>query len=246
MHTINVLVIEDDDFEAELLKECLEDNHFNIVKITDNIVDAIEIYYSRTIDFIIIDIFLDGRPEGITFAKILVKDPNSTTPFLFLTGHTERSIFENAIATRPHGFVLKPFNERELVYSIELILNKHNDSVENNISSNNKNESSPYFFKKNAVFHKVFPDDISFVEVEGRYCKIITKKNNFISQYALADFQKQLPASFLRVHRNYVVNTTKIKEVHPKDNLIILENNQTITLGRAYKNEFFDHYKIIK
>ncbi|GAA3625646.1 LytR/AlgR family response regulator transcription factor [Flavivirga jejuensis] len=245
MHIINVLVLEDDDFEAVILKEYLEENHFNIVKICNNIVDAIEIYHTQTIDFIIIDIFLNGKPDGITFAKTLLKRTRNVTPFLFLTGHAERSIFENAKVTHPHGFVLKPFNEKELVYTIQLILNKHNRSIEDNTALND-NSSVPYFFKKNGVFYKILPKDISFVEVEGRYCKIITLKTNFISQYTLTDFHKQLPSFFLRVHRNYVVNANKIKEVHSKDNLIVLENNQTITLGRAYKNTFFDHYKVIR
>jgi DNA-binding LytR/AlgR family response regulator len=246
MSIINVLVLEDDAFEATILKDYLEQSNFNIVKVAKNIEDAINAYHSNTVDFIIIDIFLNGKPEGITFAKTLLKDnPKLTTPFLFLTGHTDRAIFEEARLINPHGYVLKPFNELELAYTIELILEKHNNSIANNIVQDST-IALPYFFKKNAIFHKVLPNAISYVEVEGRYCKINTSENSFISQYTLADFNKQLPESFVRVHRNYVVNTTKIIEVHPDDNLIVLENNETITLSRKYKSEFFEYYNTIK
>lgn len=240
MSKINVLILVDDSFEASVLKECIESYNFNIVKITDNITDAMNTYHSHSIDFIIADVVLNGRPDGITFVKTLLKEtPELTTPFIFLTGHTERSVFEATKITKPHGYILKPFNEQEVLYTIELVLEKHNGAKKNCTTL-------PYFFKKNAVFHKVHPNDISLVEVEGRYCKVSTYENNFIIQYALADFKNQLPVFFLRIHRNYIVNTNKIVEVHSKDNLIVLEKNKYINFGRKYKNAFFENYNINK
>lgn len=241
---INVLILEDDAFEAMILKEYLESHNFNVVKVTKDVAESIEVYHSNVIDFIIIDIFLNGKPDGITFAKTLIKGTRSDVPFLFLTGHSERPIFEEAKTTQPYGYILKPFNEGELAYAIELILDKHNARVDNTKEKESTN-FTPYFFKKNAVFYKVVPNDISFIEVEGRYCKINTPQNDFLVQDSLTDFQERLPSSFLRVHRNFVVNTTKIKEVYSKDNLIVLENNKTISLGRSYKKDFFEGYTII-
>jgi len=147
MSKINVLVLEDNAFEAKLLKDYLEHYNFNIVKITDNITEAIDTYHSQSIDFIIIDIYLNGKPDGITFAKTLLKDNAIVnTPFLFLTGHSEKAIFEEARLTNPYGYVLKPFNELELVYNIELILEKHNNSIGYNTTSNNT--MLPYLLKK--------------------------------------------------------------------------------------------------
>lgn len=240
---INVLIVEDEDFEAMILKEYLESNNFNVVKAAKNISESIEAYHANVIDFIIIDIYLDGKPDGITFAKTLLNSTTNCVPFLFLTGHHERPVFEKAISTHPNGYILKPFNETELIYSIELILEKHNANIDSTKQEKNSN-SLPYFFKKNTVFYKIVPDDISYVEVEGRYCIVNTPQNDFLIQGSLTYFQKKLPLTFLRVHRNFIINTSQIKQVYSKDNLILLENNKKITLGRAYKSDFYKRYKI--
>ncbi len=240
-NTIHVLILEDDDFEAEILKESLETQNFSTHRVS-TLYDALEVFAATKFDFVIIDIHINGKPEGITFAKTIIKDAAQTTPFMFLTGHSERAIFEEAKITSPHGFLLKPFNELELAYSIELILEKHNAT-----KSFSPNADIPFFFKKREYFYKVESKDIIYIEVEGRYCNIHTATNSFISQNSLKYFLNILsPSTFIKVHRNYVINCNMIKEVHPNLNLIILQNDKTITLGRAYKTDFFNNYKIIK
>lgn len=125
MSKINVLILEDDSLEATLLKEYLEEYNYNIVKVTSTVDEALDVYSSQTIDLIIVDIFLNEKPEGIDFIKALPKqNPNFTTPCIFLKRHTDRSIFEEAKMTNPHGYYIKPFNELELSYTIDLVLEK--------------------------------------------------------------------------------------------------------------------------
>ncbi|MGH1385938.1 LytR/AlgR family response regulator transcription factor [Kordia sp.] len=239
--TIRILILEDDDFEASILKESLEAQNFTTDR-ASTLHEALEMFAAKNFDFLIIDIYIHGRHEGITFAKTVAKDTSQSIPFLFLTGSSDRSVFEAAKITNPYGFLLKPFNEQELAYTIELILEKNN-ARKNDLS----NIETPFFFKKQNVFYKVTQNDIIYIEVEGRYCNIHTATNSFISQISLKDFLNILsPSTFIKVHRNYVINCNMIKEVHPNDNLIILQNDKTITLGRAYKAAFFDKYKIIK
>lgn len=115
----------------------------------------------------------------------------------------------------------------------------------NNLELKN-NPNALLFVKKSAILYKIRPKDISHVEVEGRYCKICTSNNNFIVESSLVDFHKKLPEIFSQVHRKYVVNTAMIKEIHINDNLIVLEDNKTITISRRYKYEFLEHHYIVK
>lgn len=239
--TIHILILEDDDLEASILQETLQTHNFTTER-ASTLYEALTLFATKRFDFVIIDVFINGEPEGITFAKTLLKDSTLFIPFMFLTGHTDRLIFEAAKITNPHGFLLKPFNELELIYSIELIIEKYN--TEKEISPN---PDTPFFFKKRSSFFKVEPSDIIYLEVEGRYCKIHTITNSFLTQKSLKDLLKRLPQNlFIRVHRNYIINCAMVKEVHSEDNLIILQNNIYISLGRAYKADFFKHYKIIQ
>ncbi|WP_298418767.1 response regulator transcription factor [uncultured Kordia sp.] len=241
MSKINVLILKDNSFEAKILKEFLEQNNYNIAKIARNTSEALEAYHSQTIDLMIVDLFLEGKPEGLDFTQTLVKEhPNFSTPFIFVTKHTDRIIFEEVKITSPHGFLVKPFNELELQYAIELTLKKHNaDKEYSNLNS------LPFFLKKHDTFYKVLPNDIFHAEVEGRYCKIHTQENEFLVQHSLTEFQKTLPTTFLRTHRNYIVNVTRVKEIDPKNNLIVLENDKTILLSRSFKTSFLESYKLL-
>jgi two-component system LytT family response regulator len=52
-------------------------------------------------------------------------------------------------------------------------------------------------------------------------------------------------AKFYQTHRNYIVNTEKIMEILPADNLIVLEGNHRITLSDKYKS-FTKQFQILK
>lgn len=239
MKQVNVLILEDDDFEGKLLKEYLEEHQFTVVKVANTVAEAIEVYRSNDVDFMIVEIYLDGRPEGIYFPKMLMEKGENIPPFLFLTGHGRRSDFEEAIVIQPHGFVVKPFNELELMYNIQMILEKHNSDIR----FHKENPYAPYFFKKHNIFYKVPADDILCVTVEGRFCRAETKDESFILQHSLRDFLSRLPVFFIRVHRSYVINSNKIKKVYHQDNLIVLEDDTNIPLGRKFKADFLELYE---
>jgi DNA-binding LytR/AlgR family response regulator len=69
------------------------------------------------------------------------------------------------------------------------------------------------FIKKGKSLKKVLIEDIIYIEVEERYCNIITEKK-FVIMMSLTKMLELLdPARFSRTHRNYVVNLGKIEEI---------------------------------
>ncbi|PKH52011.1 hypothetical protein CXF68_15510 [Tenacibaculum sp. Bg11-29] len=142
MSKIRVLIIEDDPFELNKIKLSLEKYNFKIVGTATNLKDALEVYYSINVDIIIIDIFLNNKPEGITFAKTIISKNEKLRPFLFLTSAISKTIFETAKLTNPYSYLLKPFNELELKYSLELAIENFTESI--NIF---KESSSKYYNK---------------------------------------------------------------------------------------------------
>jgi two-component system LytT family response regulator len=51
--------------------------------------------------------------------------------------------------------------------------------------------------------------------------------------------------TFCQTHRNYIVNTEKIIEILPADNLIVLEGNNKVILSDKYKS-FTKQFQILK
>ena len=59
------------------------------------------------------------------------------------------------------------------------------------------------------------PDEICYFEAREKYVFIVTENNReFITDFTLTSLEEKLPETFLRVHRAFIINTSKIKEIH--------------------------------
>lgn len=238
MDNINVLIIEDTKAESDALVKVLEANNYNIVGIATSYKDALNLFYNNKIDIVVIDIFLNGNPDGITFAETINVVPGASKPFVFLTSSTDRKIFERAKLTQPFSFLMKPFNELEILYAIEMAVEKF--YAQNDVFLSDEEDtviSKDYLFiKKGKSLKKVLLNDLIYIDVEEKYCNIITEKEKFVILISLTKILDLLDnAIFCRTHRNFIVNTEKIVEIIPGDNLILLTGGHKATLSDTYK-----------
>lgn len=239
MDNINVLIIEDTTSESDALVKVLTDNNYNIVGIASTYNEALTMFYNNVVDIVVIDVFLDGKPDGITFAETINIVPNSVKPFVFLTSSKDRQIFERAKLTKPFSFLMKPFNELEILYAMEMAVEKFYEQL-NVFHSEDQNtvvSNDSLFIKKKKALKKVYMEDIVYIEVEDRYCNIITDTEKFVILISLTKIMELLdPTQFIRTHRNFIVNSSKITEIVLSDNLIVLKGNHHVTLSEKYKD----------
>lgn len=239
MEYLNVLLVEDQSEEALKTKTVLENHNFNVVSIAKNHKEAIGTFLSTPIDILILDIFLNEQPEGITIAETIDAMPNQQKPFIFLTSSTDRAIFERAKLTKPFAYIIKPFNELELIYAVEQALERfYNQPNALSVEEENTIVGNDYLFiKKGKSLKKVHTSEIIYVEVEEKYCNIITEKEKFVILISLVKLLELLNSpKFNRTHRNFIVNSDKIVEIVLRDNLILLEGNYKATLSDKYKD----------
>ena len=71
-----------------------------------------------------LDINLADYNDGVSLGHYLLKTDN--IPFLYLTANNDAVTMERARATRPHGFLVKPFKEQDVLSTIEIVLHNHN------------------------------------------------------------------------------------------------------------------------
>lgn len=240
MDKINVLIIEDTPAQSDTLVRTLEENNYAVVGVATTLTEALALFYSsQKIDLVIIDIFLNGVPDGIAFAETINAVPNASKPFVFLTSSTDRQIFERAKLTQPFSYLLKPFNELELLYAIEMAVEKF--YAQQDVFLGDEEDtviSEEYLFiKKGKSLKKVQIKDIIYIEVEEKYCNIITEKEKFVILISLTKILKLLDSTqFYRTHRNYIANIKMIEEIILADNLILLTGNHKVTLSETYKD----------
>src|SRR5205823_3297493 len=74
-------------------------------------------------DLVLMDIILKGAMDGVEAAERIRSQYD--IPIVFLTAHADQNTLDRAKITAPFGYILKPFNERELHTTVEIALYRH-------------------------------------------------------------------------------------------------------------------------
>ena len=150
--------------------------------------------------------------------------------------------------TKPYSFLLKPFNPLEVLYALEMAIEKFYDQPDTFQSDEEDTiiSSDFLFIKKKGSLKKVAVSDIVNIEVEERYCSIFVGSEKFVIQISLTKVTNLLdPSKFYRVHRNHIVNAHEIEEIQPSDGLLVMSNKSLVPIGDHYK-EVLNQFNIIK
>ena len=249
MKKISIQIIEDNAEEAEKLRRYLEKCNYEVSGIADNLKDALGLFYAQKPDMVIVDIFLQDKPDGIVFAEKINENHTTRKPFVFLTGATDRNTFEVAKLTAPFSYLLKPFNELELLYAIELAVEKFANEI--GVFSSEQypyviiNES--FFIKKRDFLVKVPVNSITHIEVKGKYLSIYSDSNSFLVQLSLTELLRRLPEKqFIRVNRSVAVNLDKVVSISTVDDQMILDNDKKILISRRNKESIIKSFNVLK
>ncbi len=121
--TTRILIVEDEVVVALELKDSLTAMGYEILGVVPSGQGAIDQTRELRPDVVLMDIILADKMDGIEASEIIKNGLD--IPVIFLTAHADERTLERAKATQPFGYILKPFNERELQISIEMALYKH-------------------------------------------------------------------------------------------------------------------------
>ncbi len=134
MHQAKILVVEDEGIVAMELQNRLEQMGYSVLGIAATGETAIEKATQLQPDLILMDIKLKGKIDGVTATEQIRAQLD--IPVIFLTAYADEYTLQRAKMTAPSGYVLKPFEERELYIAIELALYKHSAESETKTEEN--------------------------------------------------------------------------------------------------------------
>ena len=118
---LKILLVEDEENLARLLKEAIGDNFHSFTIAADGL-EGIELFKKIKPDIVITDIMMP-RLSGLEMAKRL-KEINSDTPIIILSAFSEKEKLFSAIDIGITKYFLKPFDTEELLEYIESITSK--------------------------------------------------------------------------------------------------------------------------
>lgn len=120
MPKAKVLIVEDDLHTMESLRIILTHNDYLVLDPMTNGEAAVAAAQQFQPDVVLMDVMLEGEMDGIEAADKIRSAAG--IPVLYLTAYDTQELFERAKTTDPFAFMLKPFNERELLLTLEMAL----------------------------------------------------------------------------------------------------------------------------
>ena len=112
-----ILIVEDQFIEANNLRLILKKAGHTVCGIARSVPDALAIVEQENPLLVLLDIQLEGTLTGIDLARIL-REKN--IGFVYLSANSDQQILKAASATRPYGFLVKPFREKEVLVMIDI------------------------------------------------------------------------------------------------------------------------------
>ena len=123
MAKAQILVVEDDNIVVLELRDRLQSLGYAVSAVASFGEEAIEKAAETRPDLILMDIRLKGDIDGIEAAEEI--RARSDIPVVYLTAYADEDTLQRAKVTEPYGYIIKPFEERELHIAIEVALYKH-------------------------------------------------------------------------------------------------------------------------
>ena len=117
-----ILIVEDEAVVAIDVRHRLTRLGYAVAGVVDTGEEAVRLAGELAPDMILMDIMLAGAMDGVDAAAIIRE--RFATPVVFLTAHSDRVTLRRAGATGPYGYLIKPFEERELQSALEIALYK--------------------------------------------------------------------------------------------------------------------------
>ncbi len=118
-----VLVVEDEPLIARELERTLIRLGYRVPEIAGSGGEALRAITIARPALVLMDVNLKGELDGIATASAIRR--RWDVPIIYLTSHSDDATLARAKDTGPHGYLIKPFNERDLRITIEVALSKH-------------------------------------------------------------------------------------------------------------------------
>lgn len=119
----HILIVEDELIVAKEIESDLKSFGYAVSGIARSSEAALEAVSALAPDVILMDIKLSGQTDGIEVAEQVMR--RYDIPVIFVSAFSDETTLQRAKETTPYGYLLKPFEPKELHTTIEMALYKH-------------------------------------------------------------------------------------------------------------------------
>ena len=172
---------------------------------------------SMQIDILVADIVMpDDQPSGIDAVEQLFPE-QCDTQIIYMSGYLEQA---PEVYRTPHVyFLMKPIDTERL-----------REALERACTTLQKTRPPMLRIKSGHHDRLINTASISYIESNLHKATVHSRTGNYVTYVRLDDLQQQLPASFTRCHRSFLVNLAYVTSL--EDNELVLHDGTAIPISR--------------
>ena len=194
---------------------------------TDNPYKLLEHLKDNTIHVLLLDIDLKSNTSGLQLAE-KIREVDKNIYIIFITGHFEFGMM--AYKYKTFDFLQKPLTKERFE---ETILRLYSDVIGNKTK----------YIKLDHDKTVIKENSIRFIKKEGMKVIFHTDTRDYETYSSFSKISDMLPYNFVRCHKSYIVNMSKITDIDLVDNIISFTKNDECYIGPKYKNNFMEVLK---
>lgn len=192
----------------------------------------------KKMDILLLDIDLQGKPDGMETAEILKKrqlgSVNAITSLpliIFVTGMPER--MREAFSVHAFHFVVKPVDEDAFMQIFRQAVNTADEI-------NGRVEKKYITIQAGTATKRISLEHIHYIESKGR--KLALYLDDGVLEYygRISDIEKEVDDAFYSVHRSFIVNMEYVADYERFS--VKLTDGSDIPLSRNRYNDFIQAY----
>ena len=232
---MNCIIIEDQPPAQRILKKYIEDVGTLQLKATfTDAIQAMDYLKSEAVDLIFLDIHLP-KISGIDLLKTMPHLP----PVILTTAFPDYALesYEFDVV----DYLLKPFSFQRFVKAVAKVPLKNTRGQQQELIESHPSSRQELFIKSGYEHIRIAVDDIIYIKSDADYSEIFTLRKKHLSAESLKNWLEILDnPQFVRVHKSFIVNTSRIVKV--MGNQIYMNNEAIVPIGRAFKDNFTERF----
>ncbi len=242
-----ILIVEDEFAVAMDLKSRLQKMNFEVIGIASGFDEAIAKVATDSPDVVIMDIQIEGEKSGIDAARIVWD--RFQVPVVYLTGLSEEEVMEEAMSTKPMGYILKPAKDTDIRNQVLIAVQqkKAMDMLQEKVKKYegiietiqpDKARNEILFVKDSKQIFKLPVYDIAYLEAMDNYTLLYTSKEE---KYVMNGFLKDIidriaDNGIIRIHRSYAIAKQHIKQI--EENTVAV-GSRVLPISKSYRDSFY-------
>lgn len=245
--TIRACIVDDEPLARERIRLMVaQEPDVEVVGEAGDGTEAVELVRRAKPDLLFLDVQMPGL-DG--FGVLQALEADIPPAVIFVTAYDQYAL--QAFEVHALDYLLKPFNSRrfkkamqrargELTREAAPEMNERLLSLLEGLRSDRRTPERIVLKSAGRVsFLKV--DEVDWIEAEGNYVRLHVGAHSHLLRETMKNIEARLdPERFIRIHRSTIVNTDRIKELHPLfhgEYAVILRDGTRLTASRGPDNK---------